>query len=123
MKTKLDRLAHMSGKEVSHRLNEALRVQTDRFRYWLNLDLDRDDEFDELLNTYKGSFKSYLESIALQRFYASLLPAILQCCVHACESRTIDVRLVATVRVAQTTTSCGGDGPQCVFFHHRETRQ
>ena len=74
MKTKLDRLAHMSGKEVSHRLNEALRVQTDRFRYWLNLDLDRDDEFDELLNTYKGSFKSYLESIALQRFYASLVP-------------------------------------------------
>ena len=74
MKTKLDRLAHMSGKEVSYRLNEALRVQTDRFRYWLNLDLERDDEFDELLKTYQGSFKSYLESIALQRFYASLTP-------------------------------------------------
>src|SRR5262245_4870357 len=74
MTTKLDRLAHMSGKEVSYRLNEALRVQIDRFRFWLNLDLESDDEFDELLNTYKGSFQSYLESIALQRFYASLIP-------------------------------------------------
>src|SRR6185436_7726754 len=95
MKTKLDRLAHMSGKEVSYRLHEALRVQIDRFRYWLNLDLEVDDEFDELLNTYQGSFKSYLESTALQRFYASLIPQN--------RDHTIDVLLQMPSAVARVT--------------------
>src|SRR5262245_56316504 len=93
MKSKLDRLVHMSGKEVSYRLHEALHVRIDRVRYRLRLDLERDDEFDELLKTYKGSFKSYLESIALQRFYASLIPQN--------RDQTIDALMQIPATVAQ----------------------
>jgi hypothetical protein len=79
---KLDRLQKMSREEISYRLHEMCRIQSDRCRYWLRLGLEPADDLRHVLATHQDSFKNYLESAA-QRFYASLAPQV--------REKTVDV--------------------------------
>ena len=67
----IQRLRSMSNDEISYRTREACRKQVDRLQFWLRLGR-QDHEFDNLLATYRGSLKGYLESVASRRFYPSL---------------------------------------------------
>jgi len=64
----------MSREEIWYRAKEALRIQADRVRHWFSFELERDNEFNLLLQANQGSFKSYLEQVAAPRFYSSLVP-------------------------------------------------
>jgi hypothetical protein len=69
--SKIQRLRSMSNHEISYRAREACRKQVDRLQFWLRLGR-QDHEFDNMLATYTGSLKGYLESVASRRFYPSL---------------------------------------------------
>ena len=72
MKSKVQRLRGMDSQEMLYRVQERLRVEADRVRFHVGFGVEHDPQFQNLLEGYQLSIKTYLAAGPAQRFYSSV---------------------------------------------------
>src|SRR5262245_7226221 len=68
---KIHKLRSMSHCEITHRLREQVRRETDKLRFHAHRTPDDDPELDEMIRRHDDSLKNYFQHRPARRFYAS----------------------------------------------------
>ena len=72
MMEKLRKLRSMSHCEITHRLREQVRRESDKLRFHAHRTLDDDSELDDLIQGHDDSLKNYFQRSPARRFYVSI---------------------------------------------------